>query len=242
MFNDKPKWEQPDNVKKSEPTEAGELAKKHGIFARPRADAHRPVRARSEAIDGSSPGVEGQSAKIGRSWPARARHKLEWPSSSRWRHLSAATASAASSRASSVSMSAVREDDTAHVSLPHFGEIRGTTAGFTCSNLSGAFGSRQIRFHHKQWRDSFLSILSDQAPRCRITRWRQSNTRRAFWLPCATQQASNMDCKRVSPATYRSTGAGVGHVGDHKADGDRERRPNVATSGKQHRHGHGPRA
>ena len=31
MFNDKPKWEQPDNVKKSEPTEAGELAKKHGI-------------------------------------------------------------------------------------------------------------------------------------------------------------------------------------------------------------------
>ena len=27
----KPSWEQPDNVKKSSPTEAGELAKKHGI-------------------------------------------------------------------------------------------------------------------------------------------------------------------------------------------------------------------
>ena len=39
-------------------------------------------------------------------------------------------------------------------------------------NLSGGFGSRQIRFHHKRWRDSFLSILRDQAPRCRITRWR----------------------------------------------------------------------
>lgn len=38
-------------------------------------------------------------------------------------------------------------------------------------NLSGAFGSRQVRFHHKRWRDRFLSILRDQAPRCRITRW-----------------------------------------------------------------------
>ena len=39
-------------------------------------------------------------------------------------------------------------------------------------NLSGPFGSRQLRFHHKRWRDRFLSILRDQAPRCRITRWR----------------------------------------------------------------------
>lgn len=38
-------------------------------------------------------------------------------------------------------------------------------------NLSGSFGSRQIRFHHRRWRDRFLSILRDQAPRCRITRW-----------------------------------------------------------------------
>ena len=38
-------------------------------------------------------------------------------------------------------------------------------------NLSGTFGSRQVRFHHKRWRDRFLSILRDQAPRCRITRW-----------------------------------------------------------------------
>lgn len=38
-------------------------------------------------------------------------------------------------------------------------------------NLSGPFGSRQLRFHHKRWRDRFLSILRDQAPRCRITRW-----------------------------------------------------------------------
>lgn len=30
-------------------------------------------------------------------------------------------------------------------------------------NLSGSFGSRQLRFHHKRWRDRFLSILRDQA-------------------------------------------------------------------------------
>ena len=39
-------------------------------------------------------------------------------------------------------------------------------------NLSGPFGSRQVRFSHKRWRDRFLSVLRDQAPRCRITRWR----------------------------------------------------------------------
>ena len=34
-------------------------------------------------------------------------------------------------------------------------------------NLSGPFGSRQVRFDHKRWRDRFLSVLRDQAPRCR---------------------------------------------------------------------------
>ena len=38
-------------------------------------------------------------------------------------------------------------------------------------NLSGDFGSRQVRFNHKRWRDRFLSVLRDHAPRCRITRW-----------------------------------------------------------------------
>ena len=32
MFEEqKPKWEQPDNLEKSKPTEASELARKHGI-------------------------------------------------------------------------------------------------------------------------------------------------------------------------------------------------------------------
>ena len=39
-------------------------------------------------------------------------------------------------------------------------------------NMSGEFGSRQVRFSHKRWRDQFLSALRDAAPRCRITRWR----------------------------------------------------------------------
>ena len=31
VFDDKPRWEQPDNIKMSETSEAGELATKHGI-------------------------------------------------------------------------------------------------------------------------------------------------------------------------------------------------------------------
>ena len=41
----------------------------------------------------------------------------------------------------------------------------------TWSTLSGTFGSRQVRFSAKRWRDLFLSLLRDQAPACRITRW-----------------------------------------------------------------------
>ena len=38
-------------------------------------------------------------------------------------------------------------------------------------NLSGDFGSAQVRFYNKRWRDAFLMALRDRAPRCRITRW-----------------------------------------------------------------------
>jgi hypothetical protein len=38
-------------------------------------------------------------------------------------------------------------------------------------NLSGAFGSRQVRFAAKKRRDQFLSLLRRYVPSCRITRW-----------------------------------------------------------------------
>jgi hypothetical protein len=38
-------------------------------------------------------------------------------------------------------------------------------------NLSGDFGSRQLRFASRKRRDEFLSVLRHYVPHCRITRW-----------------------------------------------------------------------
>lgn len=38
-------------------------------------------------------------------------------------------------------------------------------------NLSGTFGSRQIKFQSKRWRDQFLGALQESCPDVRITRW-----------------------------------------------------------------------
>lgn len=60
--------------------------------------------------------------------------------------------------------------------IGNFGDssVKETTgsARIYAANLSGEFGSRQIKFWSKKRRDQFLSNLRKTAPHVRITMWR----------------------------------------------------------------------